>query len=340
MAVADVALTARARGVASHLLSRGALEELSAVPDLATLAHRLAITGVVPDTPAGPLDVFAVERAAAHAAETQLRILCGWQGGTTGALQVFLADVDRRSLRAVLRGAAQGAPRELRLRGLLPTPLLPSPVLTLLAALTSPQAVVHELLARRYPDAERLLPAAGQTASDLLAIEAALLDGFVRRAARASASTDRPLREFVVESIDVGNAINALLVAGDPRDADPGALFVAGGRWLTRDTFAAAVSTRARHLAAGVLAAACVRSPLAAILTEGSADVARIERVFLETTLLRLQRAARRDPLSTAPVLRVLLLIAVQIRDLRALAWGAALAVPPTARSRQLVTPR
>jgi vacuolar-type H+-ATPase subunit C/Vma6 len=62
--------------------------------------------------------------------------------------------------------------------------------------------------------------------------------------------------------------------------------------------------------------------------------------MFLETTLQRLRRLARRDPLSTAPVLRVLLLIEAHVRDVRTLAWGTVLGAPPALRVRQLVTPR
>jgi hypothetical protein len=68
-------------------------------------------------------------------------------------------------------------------------------------------------------------------------------------------------------------------------------------------------------------------------------DVAQLDRAFLTLTLARLTRAGRRDPLSTASVLRVLLLVEAHGRDLRALAWGAALGTPASLRIQQLVTP-
>jgi hypothetical protein len=52
-----------------------------------------------------------------------------------------------------------------------------------------------------------------------------------------------------------------------------------------------------------------------------------------------LARASRIDPLSTAPLLRVLMLVEAQSRDLRALAWGAVLGTPPSLRLQRLVTP-
>jgi hypothetical protein len=61
--------------------------------------------------------------------------------------------------------------------------------------------------------------------------------------------------------------------------------------------------------------------------------------MFLSNTLARLTRLARVDPLSSATVLRVLLLIDAQSRDLRALAWGVTLGTPVSLRKQQLVTP-
>lgn len=323
MAVADVALSVRARGIATRLLTRDALEALTTAPDLATLARNLASAGALADRAAGPLDVFAVERAAARIAADHLRTLFRWRRRARGVLEVFAADADRRSLRALLRGAAQGSPAAIRLRGLLATPTLPQPLLDRLAAQSSGAAIARELVASRYPDAERLLGRAERTATGLLAIEAALLNGFARRATRAAAG-DRILGEFVAGTVDTGNAVTAALLAGVPRDVDPVRLFVEGGRSLSRQAFTAVVEFRGRT--GGGSAA--------------GGDASRIEREFLEETLIRLRRIARRDPLSSAPLLRVVLLIDAQARDVRSLAWGATLAAPAATRARALVTPR
>ena len=337
MAVVDVALTARARGLATHLLARDALEALTAVPDLETLARRLASLGALPERARGVGDVFDVERAVAQAAGDRLRTLSRWPRRPRGALDVFFADEDRRSLRALLRGAIQGAPGGSRLRGLLPTPALPAQVLALLSTAASTQEVLQALLARGFPDAERLLAVAGHTAAGLFGLETVLLRWFARRAARAAAR-DRVLRAFVVETIDVGNAINAWLFAGDPRDVHPREFFVSGGRWLALDAFTAAAASRDRQAAAQTLATALARSPLARVIAVPGA-ASHIERAFLGAALDRLRRTARREPLGSAPALRVLLLIGAQARDLRALAWGAALGLPSAMRVGELVTP-
>jgi vacuolar-type H+-ATPase subunit C/Vma6 len=340
MAATEIALTARARGVATRLLTRGMLEELAGAADFATLVRRLAAAGAIPDMASAPADVFAAERAAAQMAASRWRTLDRWQLRRPGVLDVYTAHADRRSLRALLRGAVQGATRDARLAGLMPTPTLPLPVLIELAAQASAAAVVHRLRARRYPDAERLPALAGQGPADLLALEAALLDTFARRARRAAVGGDDVLRDFVREIVDVGNAIDALLVAGDPRDVDPVRLFVDGGRWLSREAFAAAADAGAHDAARTRLATALAHSPLAGVVSERTTGAARVERSFIERTLQRLTRIARTDPLGAAPLLRVLLLIDAQAHDVRMLAWGTALGAPPAARVRLLVTPR
>jgi len=101
---------------------------------------------------------------------------------------------------------------------------------------------------------------------------------------------------------------------------------------VTRD------SPRVEHWIA-VLTAAIAHSPLALSVPLVATDVADVDRTFVVTILQWLARASRLDPLSTAPLLRVLLLVEAQSRDLRTLAWGVALGTPPSLRTQQLVTP-
>jgi vacuolar-type H+-ATPase subunit C/Vma6 len=154
-----------------------------------------------------------------------------------------------------------------------------------------------------------------------------------------AARADDTLREFVRTVIDAGNVQNALLIAGAPRDLDPEDNFVAGGRWLSAIAFMSAANAGSPERALTRLAAALARSPLGAMLPVVATDIAHMDRAFLVAVLQRLARAARLEPLGTAPVLRVLLLIAAQSRDLRTLTWGAALGSPASRRRQQLVTP-
>jgi vacuolar-type H+-ATPase subunit C/Vma6 len=283
--------------------------------------------------------VFDIERSVGRTAGGHLQILDRWQERRPGVLDVFAADQDRRSLRALLRGAAQGAPSAARTLGLLPTPHLPQRALIELAREPSPAALVGQLVLIRHPYAPRLVPLVRKTQPDLFAVDVALLHGFAERAIAAARGGDRTLRDFVRERIDAGNAQTALLIAAGPRDVEPARCFVEGGRRLSRDQFAAAASASSQQAALAALSAALARSPLASSLPVVGGDVAHLDRAFLAATLAWLARAARVEPLGTAPLLRVLLRIEAQSRDLRNLAWGVALGVPPSVRQQQLVTP-
>ena len=340
MPVREIALVARAQGLRTHLLTRDTLEALADADDLPAFARRLSRVGASIDPIGDTPDVFAIERAAGRTANRHLRTLYRWQEQTRGVLDVFAAHQDRRSLRALLRGAAQGAPPEARLDGLVPTPLLPQRAHAELARQPSPAAVVDQLMLLSHPDAPRLAPLVHTSQPDLLAVEAALLRGFAERATRLAAGTDETLREFVGTLIDIGNVQNALLLSSGPRDVDPMATFVTGGRYLAASSFRTAATAASEEIALRTLAAALTRSPLASALPVVPGHVAHLDRAFLSDALGRLARAARVEPMSSAALLRVLLLIDAQNRDLRMLAWGAVLGTPPSLRKQQLVTPR
>jgi len=334
-----MALNARAQGLATHLLSRQALESLAEAADLPALARALARAGAdlepVPDNP----DLDDLELAIRRTAGRHLRMLRRWQAHAPGVLDVFDADQDRRSLRALLRGALQGAPAAARQVGLLPTPNLPARLLTELAQQPSALAVVMLLNALGYPDAEQLLPHVKRAQPELFAIDVTLLAILARRARRAASGGDATLRGFVQERIDAGNIQNALLMAGGPRDIDPAASYVEGGRWLPRPDFVAAAGALTAPAALTALSSALADTPLSTALPLLPHDAAHVERAFLLDMLQRLSRLARREPLGSAPVLRVLLRIEAQSRDLRTIAWGALLGAPPATRKEQLVTP-
>lgn len=339
MSAAELALVARSRGVGTHLVSREALEALAAAADVASLARGLARMGAdlepVGETP----DLAAFELSANRTAGRHLRTLLRWQQTHPGVLDVFIADQERRSLRALLRGALQGAPAAARLAGLLPTPALPVAALTELARQASPAAVVAHLIALGYPDARRLLPLVARAQPELFAIEVALLRGLAARAGAAARLGDTVLRDFVHERIDIGNTQNALLLAGGPRDIGPNDAFVAGGRWLHHHAFVAATASASQQACLARLTATFARTPLARMLPVVADDITFPERALLTSTMARLAREARLQPLGTAPLLRVLLRIEAQSRDLRTLAWGVALGTPAAMRRQELVTP-
>jgi vacuolar-type H+-ATPase subunit C/Vma6 len=340
MRAPEIGLIARAQGLASRLFSRAALENLAEADDLTALARGLEQSGALQDPIGQPLDVFAIERAVGRAANGYIETLRRWQEAPPGVLDVFAADQDRRSLRALLRGAGQGAPGEARVGGLQPTPLLPRLALIELARQPSPADVVGHLLTLAHPDAAQLLPFVRKTQPDLLALDRVLLQAFADRATRAAVHTDRILCDFVAELIDIGNAENALAMAGEPADVDAADNFVSGGRWLSRSAFRSAVTSGTPQLALTRLTASLARSPMFSSLPVVAADAGHLIRGFLSNMLARLARHARMDPLSSAPLLRVLLCIDAQSRDLRTIAWSVTLGAPVSLRKQQLVTPR
>jgi vacuolar-type H+-ATPase subunit C/Vma6 len=339
MTVAEIGLVARAKGLASRLVPRQTLETLAAVDKLDAFVQSVTRLGMAIEPIGDSADVFFVEQAIARTASRHLWTLYRWQESAPGVLDVFAAHQDRRSLRALLRGAAAGAPPEVRVRGLVPTPLLPVRSLTELARQPSPSAVVQQLFLLAHPDAPRLLPLVQTSHINLLAIDTTLLAGFADGARRVASRADEPLREFVGMLIDAGNAENALLIAGEPVDVDRSTLFVLGGRWLSLDAFLAVARAASLQHAVAALTGAIGRSPLALPIPGIATDLADVDRAFVVAILRWLARASRLDPLSSAPLLRLLLLVEAQSRDLRALAWGATLGTPPSLRMQQLVTP-
>ncbi|HET7218696.1 MAG TPA: V-type ATPase subunit [Vicinamibacterales bacterium] len=338
MLASEIALGARAKGIARHLIGRATLETLAEADDLGAFARGLSRLAAI-DPIGESAGAFAVERAIGRTTSRFLRTLYRWQAHEPGVLDVFAARQDHRSLRALLRGAVQGAPADARLDGLLPTPSLPQLALADLARRASPAEVVHQLVPLAHPDAPRLLPLVRKAHPDLLAIDIALLQGFAERAGRATANGDEHVRDFVHALIDLGNVQTALVIAREGRAAAATDFFVHGGRWLTASAFASAARAGSTQGASMTMATALAGSPLASLLPPGGGDVASLDRAFLMSALKRLTHAARIDPLSSASILRVLLRIEAQQRDLRNLAWGAALGTPAALRKQQLVTP-
>jgi vacuolar-type H+-ATPase subunit C/Vma6 len=339
MADAAIGLIARSRGIATRLLPRQTLEALADADDLDAFARSLA--RVVPQfaSAATPVDVFAVEQVVAQVAYGHFETLARWRGRSAGVLDIYAASQDRHTLRALLRGAMSGAPPSARLRASRATESLPKPALTRLATASSPANVVRELVHLGHPDARRVLPLVQATQVDLFAVDTALLVGFAERATRAAAGADQQARDFVHVLIDAGNAENALLLAGEFAEVHAAHLFVRGGRWLSEQAFVSAAGATQPERALTLLAAALAASPLAAAVPIVAGEATALGRLLLVAMLRHLTRAARLDPLSTAPLFRVLLLIEAQSRDLRALAWGAQMRTPPFLRKRQLVTP-
>jgi vacuolar-type H+-ATPase subunit C/Vma6 len=327
-------VNARARGLATHLVGATRLDALTRLPDLAALGRALREDGYPVEQ--GAATPSALELALRRTAAARLRVIARWCGPRVATLSALFEDEDRRSLRAVLRGAVERAPVELRLAGLVPTPALPERALATLAALPTPAGVAALLTAWTNPYGPALLPLAAAAEPDLFQIEAALNRTFARRARRAARRTPR-LAAYVSETIDLENAVTALLLATQGQDVAPGDVFLPGGARIGAATFAAAAAARHTAAAGRLLAAAFAGSPLAAPFAQCGDDPTGLEPAVLRARIHALAREARVDPLGPAPLLAYGLRLRAESMDLQRVVWGTALGAPRAAQTGALV---
>lgn len=332
-------LDARARGLALHLCSRQELERWAALPDAPALGRALETGGRL----ATPLPAVAgaadIEQAERRTLAGFLTRLARWAGPENPVLEAFHAEQDRRSLRSLVRGAAEGAPAEVRLAGLLPTPRLPEAVLAELAQAHSPREIAMRLFVLGDTHAEAMVVLTARPRVDLLEVERALARVLAERWRLAAARGDAALRECIRARIDLVNARAALELAGSPSDFEALSLFIAGGQALDRHAYLAAASAGSRSAAAATLASALAGTALAGVFAGAPEDPVQIEGAALVHTIAALRRRSRVEPLGSAPVQLFLARLAAQSLDIRRLAWGLELGVPSAAMRDRLVTP-
>lgn len=328
---------ARARGLQTRFFTRRELEDLAAL-DRVVLGRTLARSPRFVEAPPEAATAPELEQAVRRTAARHLALLARWAEPVSPALELFFADQDRRNLRALLRGAIQGAPAADRLAATVPTPALPNRALLALARAPAPADVVGLLILLSHPDARRLLPHAEQTGPELLELELALAQGFAERALAAARRGDANLQRFVQRRLDVTNAQRALLLAGELPDADAERFFVAGGRALPERAFLA-VAAAQPATAGGVLSKVLAGTDLAKLAADALGDPVRLEALWLRFELQQQREAGRLDPLGSAAVMQVLLRLLAQTLDLRRLILGAAAGAPASTLRPGLVTP-
>ncbi len=328
----------RARGLGTHLLGRSHLEQLSTSADLEALGTGLVSTWYPVDVDVTALQPNALELAVRRGAARQLRTIVRWAGDRARAMSVVLDDEDRRSLRAMLRGALHVTPWEQRLTGLIPTPSLPERALGELARLASVRDMATLLIAWNHPFGAAIRTEAEERSPDLFMLQLQLDRAYALRASRAARRGGRELRAFVRRVIDVENAYTALLLAGAPEDMDVARCFLEGGELIAVDAFsraagAADVGTCAHHLAHSLQA-----TPYANLVLAHATDLATLEGAVLQAEIRELERVARVAPLGAAPLLAFLLRLRAEVIDLSRIIWGVALGAPPDAMVSELVT--
>ena len=214
-----VDLVARVRGLSGHLLGRSQLVDIARSRDLIQVAASL-------DEAYGPASAIVagssadqLENAVRRAAARYVRTLTRWCGSRVRYLEPLFLDEDRRSVRAVLRGAAAGTSSAERLAGLVPTPALPERALEELASQATVYDVVALLLSLGHPLGAVLLEEAKRPHPDLLRLDLALNSEYAKRSVRAvrrapaGDSVRRDLTQLVRDTIDLENASTALQLA-------------------------------------------------------------------------------------------------------------------------------
>lgn len=326
-------VNARVAGLSTRLLTPGSLAELRAARGLAELVAALASTRYGPVAPAGTPTPQAFEEAVRRTVVDRLALLDRWLGRRREALRVVYEDEERRSIRALLRGAAQGAPAEQRLSGLIPTPALTETVLERLARAPDPLAVVGALEAAGHPFAADLREAGVGATVDLYRLELALDRGFARRAGETARHP--ALAAYVERLVDLGNAW-ALLLAEPPGPVtavapDP---FVEGGRRIDGAEFARIAAEPDPWERRRMLADRFTGSGLARVFDPADGPRMSLEAAALDALVDEQARTKRRDPAGPAPVLLYALRLRRDVVELRRILWALALGRPRAEASR------
>lgn len=337
-------LVARVRGLSGHLLGRSRLTAIARAPDLIHLASALEEAyGVASGTESGAsargdrLEI-AVRRVAAR----YLAIIARWAGNRARFLAPLFLDEDRRSIRAMLRGAAAGTPPAERLAALVPTTTLPERALQELAKQPSCTDVVALLVVWGHPFGAPLLAEARRPQPDLFRLDLALNLEFARQAARAvrraplGNAIRRDLRTWAQGIIDLENAYAALQLAAQRSSTEKSEFCIPGGLSLTRATFLLAAAAPNASSAAAIIARELRGTPLGAAFA--AASLRPVEDAALAIELRRTLVAARRSPLGAAPVIAFFTRLRAEVRDLRLIIWRIALGAP-SATADALLTP-
>jgi vacuolar-type H+-ATPase subunit C/Vma6 len=318
-------LVARVAGWRTHLLGRGAIEELGRCEDLTGLAAALAGLGYPAEPGARGESPIALEAMVRALAGRRLAALARWCGPRAGALALVFDDEDRRSIRALVRGAAEGTSTDQRLAGCLPTPALPLRALEGLAAESRIPAIGAMLAVWGHPFAGAVLAAGASAHPDLLRFELELARLFASRARVGATRSDRALLPYVRLAIDLDNLHAALLLAGGRTDLEPMSVFLDGGREVARPAFLAAAALGSRLEAAASLAIALRAPDLARLARDHGLSLLGFGRAALALRLRRARRQARTDPLSPAPVIAYALALRQELLALRRIIWRIAL---------------
>jgi vacuolar-type H+-ATPase subunit C/Vma6 len=319
-------VNARVAGLTTRLLSPRTLRELRATRSLSEFVARLAATRALASAPAADAPVAAIEEGVRRVAADRLRLLERWLGPRRDAVRVVYEDEERRAVRALLRGAAQGAPPEQRVAGLLPTTVLDETTLARLEKCADPPAVLAVLESIGHPFATDLRDVGVGATTDLYRLELALDRAFARRA--RTASRHPGLSTYVTRVLDLRNAWAALLTPPGRAILSRPDPFVEGGRLLDRGALADIASRGDVGERRRLLAERFRGSGLSGVFEPSSGELASLERMALEALIREQDKARRRDPSGPLALVVYTLRLRRELLELGGVLWGLALGRP------------
>lgn len=326
-ALADI--TARARGLGSHLLRPAAIRQLAASRSLGVLAAELARVGY-PVESGAPLTAADLDRMVAAVAGGRLNLLARWLGPRLAAVRALFEGREVAALRAVVRGIAAGAAPASRVRGILPTPLLPPPVLARLASAESLSALHRLLMQAGHPAAEVMAATTGvANHADLLQTELALRRWWAARVAAGARRAGGDARRLAEASLDRENMVALLEASTWGVELSAEEVFLPGGRRLPLAAFQALAREPDPGPRRTGLARTFRGTPAGRILADPGVALEAIPRRLLEATIAEARREAGLRPMSLAPLVEVVLRIEAEARDLRQVVHALALEAPP-----------
>jgi vacuolar-type H+-ATPase subunit C/Vma6 len=319
------ALGARARGLATHLLSDERARGLEHSTSAAELLQQLRDTPYERYLPTHEAAGDAVEAGIARSLGERMTTLARWAGRDGRALRPIFLEQDARNVRAIMRGVVGTMTPEQRLADAIPTPLLDRRALEVLARAESARAVAATLVGWAHPFGSALMEESSRTHPDLLRIETALARRLAREALSAAKGSDRRMLAFVRQGLDADNIVSAILLAGVQKEGEPLDYFLEGGTTLGRDDFVRAAAAPDRARCAELLARATWGTLFTRALREPPPSPAAVAARILTARIDDLAARSRVEPISPAPVLLFLLRLRREAWLLRRSLWRASL---------------
>jgi vacuolar-type H+-ATPase subunit C/Vma6 len=328
-------VNARARGLASHLLGAERLQDLSSAVGLKDLVTRLEQAGFHLLLDGALLTPPLVEAGLRRDAGRKLLLLARWCGRRREVLQIVFEEEDHRSLRALLRGAVAAVSPEIRLDGLIPTPALPMRAMEELARLADVRAIGALLASWNSPYAG-VIRGQDYRVTDLFQLEVDLAREFLGRSLSAARRGDQFLQAYTRLVVDSENLRSALVLASERHEQTPDQCFSPGGERVTPERFREAATSGRAAEALQLLAPLFREGSMGGAVLGLLDDPADLDDTILAVLMRKARSAARRSPLSSAPVLLYALRLRSELSQLQHLVWGLALGAPAPVASAAL----